>query len=78
MSLPNQNPASGDQKRKTDTSETHPDKRHLEGHPKADALPVSNLDAETEARLEQEALDAGLRHPNRSYDKPDIDKGAYS
>ena len=78
MSLPNQNPASGDQKPKTNTSETHPDKRNLEGTSKADALPVSDIDSETEARLEQEALDAGLRHPNRSYDKPDIDKGAYS
>jgi hypothetical protein len=41
-------------------------------------LPVSNLDEATEARLEQEALDAGQRHPNRNLDKPDIDKPAYS
>jgi hypothetical protein len=41
-------------------------------------LPVSNLDEATEERLQQEAEDAGLRHPNRNLDKPDIDKPPYS
>ncbi|MBC6699987.1 hypothetical protein [Hymenobacter sp. BT190] len=41
-------------------------------------LPINELDAQTEERLEQEALDAGLRHPNRNLDKPDIDKPPYS
>jgi hypothetical protein len=41
-------------------------------------LPVSDLDEATQARLEQEALDAGQRHPNRNLDKPDIDKPPYS
>ncbi|SHI42281.1 hypothetical protein SAMN02745146_0833 [Hymenobacter daecheongensis DSM 21074] len=49
-----------------------------EGQPKADALPTNQLDPETEDRLEQEATDAGLRHPNRNLNKPDIDKPAYS
>lgn len=41
-------------------------------------LPVINHDEETQDRLEQEAIDAGLRHPNRNLDKPDLDKPAYS
>ncbi|TGE09358.1 hypothetical protein [Hymenobacter fodinae] len=41
-------------------------------------LPVSNLDEQTEDRLAQEALDAGVRHPNRNLEKPDLDKPAYS
>ena len=77
MALPNQNPASGDQKPKTNTSEQHPDERNLQGTPKADALPAGDLDPATEDRLEQEALDAGLRHPNRSHDKPELDKPSY-
>ena len=55
----------------------HPDQRNLQGTPKADALPVSETDDKTEEQLEQEALDAGLRHPNRSHDKPELDKPAY-
>ena len=55
----------------------HPDKRNLEGTPKADALPVSDTDEQTEDQLEQDALDAGLSHPNRSHDKPELDKPAY-
>lgn len=45
---------------------------------KADALPAGNLDEETETRLENEAEDAGTRHPNRHYNKPDNGKGSYS
>lgn len=41
-------------------------------------LPVSEHDEETEARLEQEIIDTGLRHPNRNFDKPDLNKPAYS
>ena len=55
----------------------HPDKRNLEGQPKADALPVSETDEKIEDQLEQEALDVGLRHPNRNEDKPELDKPAY-
>ena len=55
----------------------HPDQRNLEGKPKADALPVKEIDEKTADQLDQDALDAGLRHPNRNYDKPDIDKPAY-
>ena len=56
----------------------NPDERALIiGHPKADALPVDDLSAATDNRLEQEALDAGLTHPNRGHDKPSIDKPAY-
>ncbi|GAB2858748.1 hypothetical protein [Hymenobacter ruber] len=55
----------------------HPDKRNLEGTAKADALPVNSADEQTEDQLEQDALDAGQRHPNRNHDKPDLDKPAY-
>jgi hypothetical protein len=40
-------------------------------------LPVNDLDEATQARLEQEALDAGQRHPNRNTDKPQLDQPAY-
>ena len=43
----------------------------------AGSLPVNDLDEAAEARLEQEALDAGLRHPNRNLEKPEIDKPSY-
>ncbi|ALD22188.1 hypothetical protein [Hymenobacter sp. DG25A] len=48
------------------------------GQPKAESLPVNQLDPDLEDRLEQEAADARQRHPNRNLDKPDIDKPAYS
>ncbi|GAA4357588.1 hypothetical protein GCM10023185_22400 [Hymenobacter saemangeumensis] len=49
-----------------------------EGLPKGTGdLPVNEYDPETQARLEQEALDAGLRHPNRNLDKPQLDKPDY-
>ena len=54
-----------------------PDKRHAEGKPKADALPTDEATDQTEDQLEQDALDAGLRHPNRNEDKANIDKPAY-
>lgn len=54
-----------------------PDKRHAEGKSKAGALPVNETDEKTEDQLEQDALDAGVRHPNRSEDKPSLDKPAY-
>jgi hypothetical protein len=40
-------------------------------------MPVNEHDEATEARLEQEALDAGVRHPNRNLDKPELDKPSY-
>jgi hypothetical protein len=43
----------------------------------AGQLPVNNLDPETEDRLAQEAMDAPQRHPNRNYEKPDLDKPSY-
>ncbi|MBF9235809.1 hypothetical protein I2I05_00225 [Hymenobacter sp. BT683] len=49
-----------------------------DGQPKGTGdLPVNEQDAETQARLEQEALDAGTRNPNRNLDKPELDKPAY-
>ena len=60
--------------RKTDEQ---PAKRQAEGQPKAGALPVQEAADKTEDQLEQEALDAGLRHPSRNLDKPEIDKPAY-
>lgn len=44
---------------------------------KADALPDVNRDEETQERLEDEAEDTGVRHPNRGYNKPDNGKGSY-
>jgi hypothetical protein len=40
-------------------------------------MPVNEHDEETQARLEQEALDAGVRHPNRNLEKPELDKPGY-
>ena len=49
-----------------------------EGLPKGTGdLPAAELDEATQARLEQEAIDAGLRHPNRNPDKPELDPPAY-
>ena len=49
-----------------------------EGQPKGSGdLPVNERDEATEARLAQEAADAGQRHPNRHSDKADLDKPAY-
>ena len=49
-----------------------------EGLPKGTGdLSAAELDEATQARLEQEAIDAGLRHPNRNLDKPELDRPAY-
>jgi len=49
-----------------------------EGLPKGTGdLPVLTQDEATQDRLEQEALDAGLLHPNRNLDKPELDSPAY-
>jgi hypothetical protein len=40
-------------------------------------LPVNERDEATENRLEEEAQDAGQRHPNRNLDKPELDRPAY-
>ncbi len=49
-----------------------------EGLPKGSGdLPAIEHDAETQARLEQDALDAGLRHANRNLGKPELDRPAY-
>ncbi|MDB5270317.1 MAG: hypothetical protein JWP58_3357 [Hymenobacter sp.] len=49
-----------------------------EGLPKGSGdLPVNETNEATEERLEQEAIDAGLRHPNRNLDKPELDKPAF-
>ncbi|NML65824.1 hypothetical protein HHL22_11475 [Hymenobacter sp. RP-2-7] len=44
---------------------------------KGDALPNLERDEATQERLEDEAEDAGVRHPNRGYNKPDNGKGSY-
>jgi hypothetical protein len=49
-----------------------------EGLPKGTGdLPALEHDEETQARLEQEALDAGTSHPNRNLEKPELDKPSY-
>ncbi|UYZ62296.1 hypothetical protein [Hymenobacter weizhouensis] len=60
------------------SKENHGSPTQTEQPKGAGNLPVNNLDPATEDRLEQEALDAGLRHPNRNLEKPDLDKPAYS
>ena len=45
---------------------------------KADALPSLDRDEETQERLNEEAEDAGVRHPNRGHNKADNGKGSYS
>ena len=54
-----------------------PNERRAEGTPKADALPAAEIGDTPEDQLEQDALDAGQRHPNRSHDKANLDKPAY-
>ena len=41
-------------------------------------LPVAERDEATEQHLEDEAQDAGTRHPNRNLEKPEIDKAPYA
>lgn len=63
------------------SAENHGSPSQAEQPKAAGNLPVNNndeLDEQRQERLEQEALDAGLRHPNRNLDKPSLDKPAYS
>lgn len=41
-------------------------------------LPDPLRDEETQERLDEEAEDAGVRHPNRGHNKADNGKGSYS
>jgi hypothetical protein len=59
-------------------SQTNKNQAGLPEQPKADALPAGDLDEATEERLENEAEDAGLTHPNRGHNKPDNGKGSYA
>ncbi|AHJ99775.1 hypothetical protein [Hymenobacter swuensis] len=59
-----------------ESQEKHDRKADI-GTPKADALPAGTTDEQTEDHLEQEATDAGTRHPNRNLHKPDLDKPGY-
>jgi hypothetical protein len=59
-------------------SQTNKNQAGLPEQPKADALPAGNLDEATEERLEDEAQDAGVTHPNRGHNKPDNGKGSYA
>ena len=59
-------------------SQTNKNQAGLPEQPKADALPAGDLDEATEERLENEAEDAGMTHPNRGHNKPDNGKGSYA
>jgi len=59
-------------------SQTNKNQAGLPEQPKADALPAGDLDEATEERLENEAEDAGVTHPNRGHNKPDNGKGSYA
>jgi hypothetical protein len=59
-------------------SQTNKNQAGLPEQPKADALPAGDLDEATEERLEDEAQDAGVTHPNRGHNKPDNGKGSYA
>lgn len=67
-----------DNSKQNQQSQNAPRNPEAETQSKADALPVGDFDEQTEERLEQEAIDAGLRHPNRNLDKPALDKPAYN
>jgi hypothetical protein len=58
-------------------SQTNKNQAGLPEQPKADALPAGDLDEATEERLEDEAQDAGVTHPNRGHN-PDNGKGSYA
>lgn len=58
-------------------SQEKQDRKADVGTPKADALPAGSLDEKTQDELEQDALDAGLSHPNRNLHKPELDKPGY-
>ncbi|QKG53872.1 hypothetical protein [Hymenobacter sp. BRD67] len=59
-------------------SKTNKNQEGLPEQRKADALPAGSLDEATEARLADEAQDAGTTHPNRGHNKPELDKGSYA
>ncbi|RZK17477.1 MAG: hypothetical protein EOO56_17875 [Hymenobacter sp.] len=59
-------------------SQTDKNQAGLPEQSKADALPAGDLDEATEERLENEAEDAGITHPNRGHNKPDNGKGSYA
>ncbi|RSK37586.1 hypothetical protein [Hymenobacter metallilatus] len=58
-------------------SQEKQDRKADAGTPKADALPAGSLNEKTQDALEQNALDAGLSHPNRNLHKPELDKPSY-
>jgi hypothetical protein len=60
------------------SKENHGSPTQTEQPKGAGKLPVNNLDEQTEERLQQEALDAGTRHPNRNLEKPELDNPSYS
>ena len=60
------------------SKENHGSPTQTEQPKVAGNLPVNNLDEQTEERLQQEALDAGTRHPNRNLEKPELDNPSYS
>lgn len=64
-----------EQNKQSQTSKNEPG---MPEHTRADALPAGDLDEATETRLEDEAQDAGIQHPNRSHNKPDNGKGSYA
>ena len=59
-----------------ESQEKHDRKADI-GTPKADALPLGTTQEEDQDRLEQEATDAGIQHPNRNPHKPELDKPGY-
>jgi hypothetical protein len=59
-------------------SQTNKNEAGLPEQNKADALPAGDRDEATEERLENEAEDAGIMHPNRGHNKPDNGKGSYA
>lgn len=59
-------------------SQTNKKEAGMPEHSKADALPADDRDEATEERLEDEAEDAGVMHPNRGHNKPDNGKGSYA
>ncbi|UOG74838.1 hypothetical protein MTX78_22325 [Hymenobacter tibetensis] len=60
------------------SKENHGSPTQSEQPKAAGNLPVNDRDEQTEERLQQEADDAGVRHPNRNLDKPELDKSPYS
>ncbi len=63
---------------RNEESQTSKNEAGMPEHTKAGALPVDDLDAATDTRLEDEAQDTGMQHPNRGHNKPDNGKGSYA